>query len=291
MLRLTAITLAAAVGLAAPAVADPAQSGTVPINGLEVYYEVHGEGGTPLVLLHGGLGSGGMFAAILPALTEGRRVVAVDLQAHGRTADIDRPLSYEAMADDVAGLIEALDLGPADVMGYSLGGGVAIQTAIRHPNAVRRLVAVSAPYARDGWFPEVLSGMDSLGAAAAEAMKPTPMYQHYAAIAPRPEGWPVLLDKVGAMLRQDYDWSAGIVSLQAPTLLVFADADSVSIAHIAGFYRLLGGGQRDAGWDGADRPGNRLAIIPGATHYDVFMAPQLPAAVVPFLDATLPGSL
>lgn len=114
------------------------------LNSLDMYYEVHG-GGEPLILLHGGVGAIGMFGEVLPLLAEGRRVIAVDLQAHGRTADIDRPLNFDSMADDVAALIERLGLERADAMGYSLGGGVALQTAIRHPEAVRKLVAVRPP--------------------------------------------------------------------------------------------------------------------------------------------------
>jgi pimeloyl-ACP methyl ester carboxylesterase len=124
------------------------------VNGLSLYYEVHGEG-EPLILLHGGVGAIEMFGEVLPLLARGRRVIGVDLQAHGRTADIDRPMTYEAMADDMAALIEHLGVGEADVMGYSLGGGVALQTAIRHPEAVRKAVLVSTPFKRDGWYPEV----------------------------------------------------------------------------------------------------------------------------------------
>src|SRR5215213_1361591 len=132
------------------------------VNGLELYYEIHGEG-EPLILLHGGVGAIEMFGEVLPLLAEGRRVIAVDLQAHGRTADIDRPMTFEAMADDVAALIEHLGLGEADVMGYSLGGAVALRTAIRHPEVVRKLVLVPTPFKRDGWNPEGLTGMAQNG--------------------------------------------------------------------------------------------------------------------------------
>jgi pimeloyl-ACP methyl ester carboxylesterase len=148
------------------------------VNGLEMYYEIHGEG-EPLILLHGGVGAIEMFGEVLPLLAEGRRVIAVDLQAHGRTADIDRQMTFEAMADDVAALIEHLELRAADVMGYSLGAGVALRTAIQHPEVVRKLVLVSTPFRRDGWYPEVLAGMDQMGSAAAEPMKQTPMYQRF----------------------------------------------------------------------------------------------------------------
>jgi pimeloyl-ACP methyl ester carboxylesterase len=213
------------------------------VNGLNFYYEVHGEG-EPL---------------ILPLLAEGRQVIGVDLQAHGRTADIDRPMTYEAtMADDVAALIEHLSVGEANVMGYSLGGGVALQTAIRHPEA-------------------------------AEPMKEAPMYLLYAGVAPRPEDWPVLLARLGELLRQDYDWSEDVAALEMPVMIVVGDADSIPPVHAAEFFGLLGGGERDAGWDGSGMPESRLAILPGTTHYDIFYSPALVSAVAPFLDAPAAG--
>ena len=254
------------------------------VNGLELYYEVHGDG-EPLILLHGGVGAIEMFGEVLPMLAEGRKVIGVDLQAHGRTADIDRPLSYEQMAEDVAALIGHLGFERADVMGYSLGGGVALQTAIRHPDAVRKLVAVSTAFKRDGWYPEVLAGMEQMGPAAAEPMKQTPMYQLYAGVAPRPEDWPVLLTKLGELLSRDYDWSEQVAAMQVPTMIVVGDADSIRTAHAVEFFGLLGGGKRDAGWDGSGMPDARLAILPGTTHYDIFYSPALASAVTPFLDA------
>lgn len=259
------------------------------LDGISLYYEVHGDG-PPLVLLHGGLGAVEMFGEVLPLLAEGRRVVAVDLQAHGRTADVDRPLTYEQMADDVAALIPHLGLDRADVMGYSLGGGVALQTAIRHPDAVRKLAVVSAPFGRDGWYPEVRGGMEQMGPEAAEPMKGTPMYQLYSAIAPRTEDWPVLLTKMGDLLRHDYDWSEEVATIRAPTMVVVGDADSVRTAHAVEFFGLLGGGKADAGWGGSGMPKARLAILPATTHYDIFSSPALASAVAPFLDAPMPGS-
>jgi pimeloyl-ACP methyl ester carboxylesterase len=264
---------------AAGAAAVP--SGRAPASG--AYYEIHGAG-QPLVLLHGGVGSIEMFGPVLPQLAQGRQVIAVDLQAHGRTADVDRPFSFEAMADDVAALITHLGLEQADVMGYSLGGGVGLQIAFRHPNKVRKLVVVSTPFAQDGWYPEVLAAMAQMGPEAAEAMKQTPMYQLYAQIAPRPQDWPVLITKLGDLLRLDYDWSRELSALRVPTMIVVADADSVRTAHAVEFYGLLGGGQRDAGWDGTARPASRLAILPGTTHYDVVTSPALAPTVTPFLD-------
>jgi pimeloyl-ACP methyl ester carboxylesterase len=257
------------------------------VNGVSLYYEEHGSG-QPLILLHGGLGSGDMYAAILPQLTKGRRVITADMQAHGHTADVDRPLRYETMGDDVAGLIEHLGLAQADVMGYSLGAATALRLAIQHPSLVRRLVLTSFPCRRDGWFPESLAGMDQMGSQLAPMLMQSPLYDIYSQVAPRVEDFPVLLDKTGELLRRDYDWSADLARITAPTMLVYADADAVRPAHIVDFYARLGGGLRDAHWDGSARPVTRLAILPSQTHYDIFGSPGLPAAVVPFLDA---GSL
>jgi pimeloyl-ACP methyl ester carboxylesterase len=257
------------------------------VNGLNMYYEIHGRG-EPLILLHGGVGAIEMFGEVLPLLAKGRQVIAVDLQAHGRTADIARPLSFELMADDIAALITHLGFESTDVMGYSLGGGVALQTAIRHPNVVRKLVVVSTPFKRDGWYPEVLAGMGQMGPEAAEPMKQTPMYQLYASVAPKPEDWPVLLTKLGQLLRQDYDWSKDVAAIKAPTLIVVGDADSVRTAHAVELFGLLGGGKADAGWEGFGMSNARLAILPATTHYHIFFSPTLASTVTPFLDAPLP---
>ena len=254
------------------------------VNGVSVYYEEHGSG-RPLILLHGGLGAAGMYAPILPMLAKDHRVIAVDLQAHGHTADVDRPLRYQTLGDDVDALIGHLGLAQADLMGYSFGGLTALRTAIQHPQLVRRLVVVSVPCRRDGWYPESLAGMDQMGAHLAEPMKHSPPYEMYASVAPRVQDWPVLLDKTGDLLRQDYDWSADLAQLTAQTMLVYADADAVRPAHIVDFYARLGGGLRDATWDGSARSVARLAILPGHTHYDIFGSPDLVNAVIPFLDA------
>jgi pimeloyl-ACP methyl ester carboxylesterase len=265
----------------------PVESGYAPVDGLKMYYEIHGTG-QPLVLIHGGLGSTGMFDPILPALSKGREVIAVDLQGHGRTADIDRPMSYEAMADDVAALIRYLKIEKADVMGYSVGGEVALRVAIQHPDVVRKLVIVSATFRREGWYPEIVAGMTQMGAASAAQMKQTPMYQSYSQIAPQPADWTALNTKLGEMFRKDYDWSDEVQAIRVPALLVFGDADAVRTGHAVEFFQVLGGGKRDGGWDGSGMSTARLAILPGVTHYTIFASPALVLAVVPFLDAPVP---
>jgi pimeloyl-ACP methyl ester carboxylesterase len=253
------------------------------VNGIKLYYEAQGTG-KPLILLHGGLGAIEMFGPNLPALASGRRVIAVDLQGHGRTADIDRPLSVALMADDVAALIRYLKLERPDIMGYSLGGGVALQTAIRHPELVGKLVMVSTPIRRNAFYPDILAMQGQVNAAAAEAMKQTPMYQLYASIAPRPEDFPRLLGKIGETMKQDFDFSKEVAGITATTLIVAGDADIFPAAHAVEVFGLLGGGKRDGGWDGSGRPRSRLAILPGLTHYTIFSAPALAATVIPFLD-------
>jgi pimeloyl-ACP methyl ester carboxylesterase len=250
-----------------------------PVNGLKMYYEIRGTG-EPLILLHGGVVGITMFGPNLEALAEKRRVIAVELQGHGHTADIDRPLSYEAMADDVAALMGYLGIEQADVMGYSLGGGVALQTAIRHPALVRRLVVVAAPCKRDGFYPEVLAAMAQMGPGAAEGMRKSPLAQMYPNV-----NWAVLFTKLRDLLTKDYDWSKEVAAIKSPVMLVFADADAIRTAHIVEFYGLLGGGQRDAGLDGSLRPVAQLAILPGLTHYSMSAAPALVATVTPFLGA------
>lgn len=246
-------------------------------------HEISGSG-RPLVLLHGGLGAIEMFGPNLPALAAGRQVIAVDLQGHGRTADVDRPLSVELMSDDIVALIRKLNLDRPDIMGYSLGGGVALQTAIRHPEVVGRLVLVSTLIRRSDFSPEILVQQGQVNAAAAEAMKQTPMYQLYASIAPRPEDFPRLLEKIGEAMKQDFDFSKEIAGVKAPTLVVAGDADIFPPTHAVEMFGLLGGGKRDGGWDGSGRPASRLAILPGLTHYTIFNAPALAATVIPFLD-------
>jgi pimeloyl-ACP methyl ester carboxylesterase len=259
-------------------------SGYAPVNGLKIYFETHGSG-KPLVLLHGGLGSTSMFAPVLPQLAASRRVIAIDLQGHGRTADIDRPMRFELMADDVAGVLQYMGIPSAAILGYSLGGGVALQTTIRHPKIVEKLVAASCPHRQSGWFPEILAAMAQMGPLSAETMKQSPLYQQYAAIAPRPQDWPTLHDKLPKLLTQHYDWSAGVAAIKTPTLLVFGDADSIPTACMAELFELLGGGKQDAGWDGSGRSSARLAILPGSTHYDLLLAPTLVALLTGFLDS------
>jgi pimeloyl-ACP methyl ester carboxylesterase len=265
--------------------ASPASGQYADVNGISLYYEIHGAG-RPLVLLHGGLGSGEMFGPALPVLAEKHQVITVDLQGHGRTADIDRPIDVRLMADDIAALIGHLGLDRPDVMGYSLGGGVALQVAIRHPDVVGRLVVVSAHIKRSATYPEILAQQGQVSAAAAEFMKDTPMYHLYQRVAPRPEDFPRLLDKMGEGMAQDFDFSEEVRGLRMPTMFVAADADMAPPSHFVEVFALLDGGLRDGGWQGENRPkgGHALAILPGLTHYNIFSSPLLAATALAFLD-------
>lgn len=291
---LTALA-AAALTLTSPAAAQtppgaPVKKGYVASNGVNYYYEARGTG-EPLLLLHGGLGSIDMFGPVLPALAATRTVIAVDLHGHGRTALGDRDIGLIDMGDDMAAIVKALGYEKVDVLGYSLGGGVGFRLAVQHPDRVRRLALVSAGYAQDGFYPEMLPMQAQVGAAMADMMKETPMYQSYVKIAPNPAEFPKLLDKMGAYMRKPYDWSADVAKVKAPTMIVFGDSDMYRPEHIVKFYQLLGGGQKDAGWMREHMSPNRLAIIPNRTHYDMFMAPELVTTVLPFLDGeTTPKS-
>lgn len=259
------------------------KAGHVEAGGIRYYYEIHGSG-EPLLLLHGGLGSAGMFAPILPMLAEKRRVIGVDLHGHGRTELGNRPIELDAMGRDVATIMDSLGIKQADVLGYSMGGGVGFQLALQHPDKVRRLVLASGLMARDGFYPEILAQQAHIGAEMAAMMKDTPMYQSYAAIAPKPEDFPRLLDAMGAMIKKPFDWSADVPKLKMPVMLVYGDGDMFRPEHIVKFYQLLGGGLRDAGWQRETMPQNRLAILPNVTHYDLFMSPELPRTALAFFD-------
>ena len=252
------------------------------VNGIELGYQVFGQG-KPLVLLHGGFGSLDMFGPNIELLAKHRQVVGVDLQSHGRSPAPKRPMRFESMADDVAALIRTLGFDRAAVMGFSLGGGVALRAGIQHPEVVERLVLVSTPVSNRGWHPEMTAGMKAMGPETAEPMKQSPMYADYQTVAPNVEAWPVLVEQLTTMLKQDYDWSTEVPKLSMPVMLVIGDADGLPPAHAVEFFRLLGGGLRDATWDRSGMTQHRLAILPGVTHYDINLTPALSAAVIPFL--------
>jgi pimeloyl-ACP methyl ester carboxylesterase len=283
----TALTVAAATNTieaqGAP-VSNPTKSGRVQANGIDYYYELHGSG-EPLLLLHGGLGSMDMFrSSLLPALAKTRQVIAVDLQGHGRTTLGDRPIDLVDIGNDLAIVLDKLGFKQVDVAGYSFGGGAGLRLAIQHPALVRRLAVISAPFAQNGFFPEMLPQQAAVSSAIAEQMKETPMYKSYVAVAPNPKDFPRLLDRMGELMRRPVDWSEDVKKLSMPVMLVFGDADMIRPEHIVQFYQLLGGGLKDAGWQREHMSRARLAILPDVTHYDMFLSPALAPTILPFLD-------
>src|SRR5947209_1108943 len=231
------------------------------VNGLDLYYELHGNG-QPLVVLPGAFWTIEAIGELVAQLATTRRVIAVELQGHGHTADIDRPLSFESMADDIAALITSLGLEQADLFGYSLGGAVALQTAIRHPEVVRKLALASTAFKRDGWYSEDLAAMSAISA---EGFAGTPIHDAYLRTSPKPEAWPTFVAKVRQLVTSDYDWTAGVAALKTPTLILVGDADGLRLTHMVEFFGLLGGGKADG--DLAGRlPRSSLAVLPATTH-------------------------
>ena len=250
------------------------------VNGIRLYYEVHGTG-KPLIVLHGGFGTCDTFAALTPTLALNHQVIGVDLYGHGRTALTERSMSFERMADDIAGLIEHLGLEQADVLGYSLGGAIALQTAIRHPERVNRLVLVSTPFRRSGWHPEMQTGMASI---APEFFIGTPLHDAYMSVAPEPDDFPRFVVRMRDMMSRDYDWTEQVSALKMPTLIIAGDADGLPPSHAVAFFTLLGGGLQDAGWNGEHLIPSQLAILPAATHYNIINRSDLLLPVlIPFL--------
>jgi pimeloyl-ACP methyl ester carboxylesterase len=261
----------------------PTASGYAPVNGVEMYWESRGSGGTPLIVTHGGYGVTSMFGPLLDELARERQVIAIELQGHGHTRDIDRPFRFGSFGEDIAGLVTHLGLGQIDLFGYSLGGGASLRATIQHPELVRRLVLLSAPCRRDGWFPDVLTAMKNNNRANFDQFRQSPMYAAFAEIAPEVDAFPTLMDKTGELLATPYDWTDGVTAITAPTQLIFADADSIATTHMAEFFNLLGGGLRDGNFDGSAPTEMRLAILPNTTHYNVSAAPRLGSIITGFL--------
>jgi pimeloyl-ACP methyl ester carboxylesterase len=258
--------------------------GYAPVNGLEMYYEVHGSGGRPLVLLHGNLSTIGVdFGGIIPSLAKSRQVIAVEQQAHGHTADIDRPLSIRHWADDTAALLRHLGIGQADLFGYSSGSAVAFQLAVDHLELVSRLVLASFSYRLDGLHPGLMDGIAQLQP---ENLAGTPFEQDYARVAPNPGDWPKLIEKIKQMDADLPEWTAEDVrGLAAPTMLIIGDSDIVQPEHSVEIFRLLGGGVIG---DLAGLPRSRLAVLPGTTHVTLVQrADWLASMVGEFLDAEI----
>lgn len=256
------------------------RTGYAPVNGLQMYYEIHGEG-RPTLLLHGAYGTTGLWGELLPGLAAGRQIIAADPQGHGRTTDIDRPIRYESMADDYAALLDHLGIEQVDVIGYSMGGGTALRLAIQHPERIRRQVVASASYRSDGVYPEI---WEMIGTITPEMFAGSPYEEAYKAVAPQPENFPTLVEKLKDLDVQPFDWSADMPSIQAPTLTIIGDADIVTPEHAVKMLRVLGGGITGSMLDGSPR--SQLAILPNTAHQGVGTRTELLLAMIPaFLDA------
>ena len=260
-----------------------AKTGYAQVNGLKMYYEVHGAG-KPILLLHGAFNTINMaFGQLIPELSKTRQVIAVELQGHGRTQDIDRPFSFESMADDVAALLKQLKIDSADVLGYSMGGGVAQQLAIRNPSLIRKLILVSTVYKYEGWSKETRSILPML---TPEMFEPTPIKQEYDKVAPDPKHFKDFVNKMKTFVTTSYDFGADkIKAIKAPTLIIAGDGDGVTPEHAVEMYRLRGGGYMV---DFGPIPASQLALFPGSSHISVMMETNwLVSMITPFLDKSL----
>ena len=262
------------------------QTGYAEVNGLRMYYEIHGSGGTPLLLLHGGLFNIDLqFGQLLPGLSEQRQVIATDFQAHGYTNDIDdRPLSTVDLASDVIGLLKHLGVPQVDVFGFSVGGAVALYLAIKHPELIRKAIISSVSFHPDGDRPENTEAVEAL---TVDAIAGTPMEQEYRAKSPNPERLQDLLDKLGQFDAGFTGWTdADIQGITAPTLITVGDCDAVRLDHAVRFLQLRGG---DVNGDFVGVPASQLAVFPGTTHFFGLAKTELVLeAVLPFLDAPPP---
>lgn len=270
-----------AAAVAGPSM-EPVDSGYADVHGLRMYYEVYGAG-KPLVLLHGSYMNIPLnWAHIIPLLAKDRKVIAAEMQGHGRTRDIPREFSYEGMADDVSGLLEHLKIERADVLGYSMGGGVAFQVAVRHPEKVRRLVVLSGVYAHDGWWPDVEA---SFATFTPEMFKGTPIHEQYVGSGNDPGHFPEFVQKVIGIDLKPYDWSKDVKNIEAPIFMAIGDADGVRYEHAMELFRAKGGGKMG---DIHGLPESRLAVLPSTTHIGMIQRTDwLIPMIRDFLDSDL----
>jgi pimeloyl-ACP methyl ester carboxylesterase len=284
MLR-TALITAALLG-AAPALVHPQAKGArVNVNGMRMYYEVSGTG-APLIVLHGAYMNIPTMGAIIPKLARTHKVYALELQGHGRTTDIDRPITYPNLADDVAAFMDAVGLQKADVFGYSMGAATGLQVAIRHPAKVNKLVVASGAYDARGWQPEFTEMIPKMSV----DMFPPMLEQGYRKLAVNPNGFPALARKLIALESEPMAWEAGVKAIKAPVLIIAGDADVSTLEHNVAMFKLLGGGAM--GDMGKPLSASRLAILPATSHTAVItQADLLHALIEPFLKGQTPKSM
>ncbi|MHA7776763.1 alpha/beta fold hydrolase [Roseibium sp. M-1] len=276
----------AALLCTSPALADDTESGYADVNGMQMYYEVSGSG-DPLILLHGAYMNIPAMGGIVPALAEHRKVYALEFQGHGRTNDIDRPITYPALADDVAAFMDAVGLKKADVFGYSMGAAAALQVAIRHPDKVNRLITTSVTYDVEGWQPAFKEFLPNM---TVEMMSSLPFVEDYKKLAVDPDGFPALAEKLIALEHEPQAWGEDVAALKHPVLIITGDADFGTLEHAVAMFRLLGGGVM--GDMGVPLPASRLAVLPATSHTAVINQPDLLMAFIqPFLAGETPKGM
>ena len=280
-----ALIVAALLGAARTVVEAQAKGQRVNVNGMRMYYEVSGTG-SPLIVLHGAYMNIPSMGAIIPRLARTHKVYALELQGHGRTTDIDRPITYANLADDVAAFMDAVGLPKADVFGYSMGAAAALQVAIRHPAKVNKLIVASGAYDVTGWQPEFTAMIPQLSV----DMLPPMLEQEYRKLAANPNGFRELATKLIALEREPMAWEADVRAIKAPVLIIAGDADVSTLEHNVALFRLLGGGIM--GDMGKPLPASRLAILPATSHTAVITQTDLLHALIePFLKGQTPKSM
>src|SRR5437867_5967878 len=279
-------TLIAVIMLSAATVAAAQATGhRVQVNGMRMYYEVSGAG-EPLIVLHGAYMNIPTMGAIIPELAKTHRVYALELQGHGRTTDIDRPITYPNLADDVAAFMDAVGLQKADVFGYSMGAMTGLQLAIRHPEKVNKLVFGSGAYDAEGWQPEFKAFIPQM---TVEMFARMPFAKEYPKLAANPAGFPELARKVIALEKEPMAWGEDVKALKTPVLIIAGDADGAALEHSVAMFRLLAGGAM--GDMGKPLPASRLAVLPATSHTAVITQTDLLYALIePFLKGLAPKS-
>jgi pimeloyl-ACP methyl ester carboxylesterase len=285
------VLVAACMLLTGPALGvaqTQAVSHRVRVNGMQMYYEVSGPvRGEPLIVLHGAYMNILSMGAIIPQLAKTHRVYALEFQGHGRTTDIDRPITYQNLADDVAAFMDAVGLRRAEVFGYSMGAAAGLQLAIRHPQKVNKLVAASVAYDLRGWQPEFTAMIPQM---TVEMIVGMPFAAEYRKLAPNPDGFPELARKLIALEKEPMAWEADVRALKTPVLIISGDADVATLEHSVAMFRLLGGGVM--GDMGKPLPASRLAVLPATAHTAVINQPDLLMAVIePFLKGVTPKGM
>lgn len=276
--------LTATVALQPALAAGPPEGARVEVNGMQLYYEASGNG-PPLVVLHGAHMNIQSMGAIIPRLAQRHRVYALELQGHGRTNDTDRPITYQNLADDVAGFMQAVGLERADIFGYSMGASTGLQLAIRHPGRVNKLILASAPYSLAGWQPPYQAFIPQM---TVKTFVDLGFESQWRRLAPDPDGFRAVVEKLIALEREPMDWEADLKTLRTPVLVITGDADVVTLEHSVALFRALGGG--GMGDMGAPLPPSRLAVLPATSHTAIITQIDLLQGLIePFLAGQVPA--